>query len=76
MLRYIIYFILLTSIGMIYDRYKRKYMPSDDERKNALIKHYLLNDSIFLGSNKPIMWIHTRQKCKCKTLAIVSWKKQ
>ena len=65
MLRYIIYFILLTSIGMIYDRYKRKYMPSDEERKNALIKHYLLNDSI-LGSNKPIMWIHTRQNVNAR----------
>lgn len=58
MLKYLMYFIILTSIGMLYDKYKKKYLPSDWDRKNGLIQKYLLNDSV-TSSNKPIMWVHT-----------------
>jgi len=58
MLKYIIYFIVLTSIGMLYDKYKKKYLPSDTDKNDKLIKDFLLNDSL-LSNNKPIMWIHT-----------------
>ena len=58
MLKYIIYFIILTSIGMLYDKYKKKYLPSDEGRKNELIRQFLLNDSV-ISNNKPLMWIHT-----------------
>jgi hypothetical protein len=43
---------------MLYDKYKKKYLPSDWDRKNGLIQKYLLNDSV-TSSNKPIMWVHT-----------------
>ena len=42
MLKYIIYFIILTSIGMLYDKYKKKYLPSDDGRKNELIRQFFI----------------------------------
>ena len=58
MLKYIIYFIILTSIGMLYDKYKKKYLPSDDDRKEKMIRQFLLNDSV-ISNNKPIMWVHT-----------------
>ena len=58
MLKYIIYFIVLTSIGMLYDKYKKKYLPSDTDKNDKLIKDFLLNDSL-ISNNKPIMWIHT-----------------
>ena len=58
MLKYIIYFIILTSIGMLYDKYKKKYLPSDSERNDKMIQDFLLNDSV-ISNNKPIMWIHT-----------------
>ena len=46
MLKYIIYFIVLTSIGMLYDKYKKKYLPSDTDKNDKLIKDFLLNDSL------------------------------
>ena len=58
MLKYIIYFIILTSIGMLYDKYKKKYLPSDEGRKDELIRQFLLNDSV-ISNSKPIMWVHT-----------------
>ena len=58
MLKYIIYFIILTSIGMLYDKYKKKYLPSDSERNDKMIQNFLLNDSV-MSNSKPIMWIHT-----------------
>ena len=58
MLKYIIYFIILTSIGMLYDKYKKKYLPSDHDRNDKMIREFLLNDSV-ISNSKPIMWIHT-----------------
>lgn len=58
MLKYIIFFIILTSVGMLYDRYKNKFLPNDDQHRNDMIQKFLLNDSI-LSTGKPILWIHT-----------------
>ena len=58
MLKYIIYFLILTSIGMLYDKYKKKYLPSDNARNDKMIREFLLNDSV-ISNNKPIMWVHT-----------------
>ena len=54
----IIYFIVLTSIGMLYDRYIKKFFPDEELNKYNLERKYLLNetDSV-LG--KPLLWIHT-----------------
>ena len=43
---------------MLYDKYKKKYLPSDEGRKNELIRQFLLNDSV-MSNNKPLMWVHT-----------------
>ena len=48
----------MTSIGMLYDKYKKKYLPSDHDRNDKMIREFLLNDSV-ISNSKPIMWIHT-----------------
>lgn len=59
MLKYIIYFIILTSIGMLYDKYKQKYLPSESDKAEKMIREFLLNNDV-VSNNKPIMWVHTR----------------
>ena len=39
-------FIILTGIGMLYDRYKRKLGISDNKSNEELIERYLLNRKI------------------------------
>ena len=56
--KYVTIFILLTTIGMLYDRYIKKFFPDEELNKYNLVRKYLLNetDSV-LG--KPLLWIHT-----------------
>ena len=56
--KYILIFITITSIGMLYDRYKKKFMPDEELDKYDLVKKYLLTDSEGI-MGKPILWIHT-----------------
>ncbi len=57
-LRYIALFLILTSIGMLYDRYKKKYDPDEELSKYHLVQKYLLNEDTIL-TGKPILWVHT-----------------
>ena len=57
MLKYIVAFILLTSIGLLYDKYKKKQDYLTDANNNDLIKKYLLTDKHVL-SGKPVLWVH------------------
>lgn len=57
--KYGMYFIILTAVGMLYERYNRKFNHFDEVRQYELIKKYLLNDSSLASSKKPIIWIHT-----------------
>lgn len=58
-LQYAMLFIILTGIGMLYDRYKRKLGISDNKSNEELIERYLLNrkDS---KKKKPIIWVHSK----------------
>lgn len=50
---------VLMSIGVLYDRYKRKEEKQDRMTDYDLIQKYLLNDdSTLMTSKKPILWIH------------------
>jgi hypothetical protein len=57
-LKYFLYFIVLVTVGIIYDKYKQKQGLTQDQRNYELVKKYLLNDNTVLG-NKPILWVHT-----------------
>lgn len=55
---YVILFIMLISLGILYQKYIEKQetiMPSDDYGE---IKKYLLKDKNLDKSKKPILWIH------------------
>lgn len=58
MMKYLTTFIILTVLGVLYEKYKLKYNPDEELAEYDLIKKYLLNDSNNLGG-KPILWIHT-----------------
>ena len=55
-----IVFIILTTLGMLYDRYSKKYFPDEELDKYDLVRKYLLNEDVDL--KKPIIWIHTKHK--------------
>ena len=50
-------FIIITAIGILYDKYKQKYDPEPEKVQFDLIQRYLLNEPSFDNNNKPIMWI-------------------
>lgn len=60
---YLFAFVIITSIGMLYDRYLKKYDLDSTENHEKLIKHYLLNDG---KNNKPILWIHTKNEINAR----------
>lgn len=60
---YLFAFVIITSIGMLYDRYLKKYDLDSTENHEKLIKHYLLNEG---ENNKPILWIHTKNEINAR----------
>mgnify|MGYP001317080850 CR=1 FL=1 len=56
---YILTFIALTTVGILYDKYSKKYDLNNEERDVNLIKKYLLNENNVLVEEKPILWIHS-----------------
>lgn len=57
MYKYILYFIAMTIIGILYDKYKTKQELSDNKENITLIQKYLLNENALSGT-KPIVWVH------------------
>ena len=57
MIKYIFGFVLITAVGILYEKYKKKYVPDEELRKISLIRKFLLNDKE--GEGKPMLWIHT-----------------
>ena len=55
--RYGVIFIILTTIGIFFDRYKKKYWGDEELDKYSLVRKYLLNETDGIGG-KPILWIH------------------
>ena len=65
MIRYISIIIILTVLGILYERYKLKFMPDEELQKYDLIKKYLLNGDENLGG-KPILWIHSTHEVNAR----------
>jgi len=62
---YILVFIAVTAIGMLYDRYSKKFYPDEELDKYNLVRKYLLNESdSILG--KPFLWIHTKHEINAR----------
>ena len=64
--KYVMYFIILTAVGILYERYNSKYNGLDETRQYDLIKKYLLNESSLATSKKPIIWIHTKYEVNAR----------
>ncbi len=60
LVRYFMVFIILTTIGMLYERYSKKYFPDEELDKHDLVRKYLLNENTDV--DKPIIWIHNEHK--------------
>ena len=56
--RYFILFIILTVIGVFYEKYKDKTEMDEQLEQYDIVKKYLLNESSLANSKKPILWVH------------------
>jgi len=65
MFRYISVIIILTVLGILYEKYKLKFMPDEELQKYDLIRKYLLNGDEDLGG-KPILWIHSTHRVNAR----------
>ena len=55
-LDYMVSIIIISTLGMLFNRYKRKYGSDEELKGNDLVNKYLLNDEMLFG--KPNIWIH------------------
>ena len=62
---YVLVFIAVTAIGMLYDRYSKKFYPDEELDKYSLVRKYLLNESDSV-MGKPFLWIHTKHKINAR----------
>ncbi len=60
-INYAFAFVIIISIGMVYDKYLKKYDTDSKETHEKLIQHYLLNGDN-KNDNKPILWIHNKNE--------------
>ena len=52
-------FILITTLGIFYDKYREKYDPDPEKLQFDLVQEHLLENNGDLNLiKKPIMWIH------------------
>ena len=56
---YLLVFIAVTTIGMLYDRYSKKFYPDEELDKYNLVRKYLLNESESM-TGKPFIWLHSK----------------
>ena len=59
LVKYVTFFTIITAVGMLYDRYKKKWGADEELKDDVLVKEYLLGENTILGGNKPTLWVHT-----------------
>ena len=64
-MKHISIFVILTVLGILYEKYKLKYVSDEELDKYHLIKKYLLTGSDNLG-RKPILWVHSTHKVNAR----------
>ena len=57
MIKYIVSFIVMTIVGILYDRYKHAVSKHEFVENHDMVQKYLLSETALTG-NKPIIWIH------------------
>ena len=57
MWRYVIIFLILSLIGYMYDKYKKRVESSQILEHKDIIRKYLLNEDALTGQ-KPIIWVY------------------
>ncbi len=57
MLKYLTVFVVLTIVGIFYDKYKLKNQKQDNRKNYDIVRRYLLNETALTGG-KPIIWVH------------------
>ena len=57
-INYMFAFVAITSVGMLYDKYLKKYDIDSKEAHDRLIQHYLLNGES-KQDDKPVLWVHS-----------------
>ena len=58
LVNYIGMVLALTTMGILFKRYQRKYEFDPELKGNDLVKKFLLNDQIIYG--KPNLWIYNK----------------
>ena len=66
MWKFLYLFVVMTIIGIFYDKYKRKNELTDELKNQKLIQKYLLNDSTTLSDKKPILWLHRKYETNAR----------
>jgi len=66
MLKYLFFFIILTVIGIFYDRYKRRIELSEEVTNQKYIQKYLLNENTVFSEKKPMLWIHRKYEINAR----------
>ena len=58
LLKYVVVFTIITTVGIIYDKYKSKYLPDEELAQIDMVNKHLLGENGY-NSKRPILWIHT-----------------
>ena len=58
LLKYVVAFTIITTVGIIYDKYKSKYLPDEELAQIDMVNKHLLGENGY-NSKRPILWIHT-----------------
>ena len=56
--------VILTTVGILYEKYNNKYFPDDNMDKHDLVKKFLLNEE---NKDKPILWIHSETEINSRS---------
>ena len=67
MLQYLYGFIILTALGILYDKYRQKFVPDEKLKDHELIVKFLLNGDDSDLAKKPLLWIYTNRKVNSRS---------
>ncbi len=58
LIKYVSTFIIIVSVGILYDKYKSKYLPDEELAQIDMVNRHLLGDNGY-NIQRPILWIHS-----------------